>query len=547
MTYAWRLLCFSSLFYVNNKAKYVFFQMTTCNICFESWTNCGDHRLVSLSCGHLFGRSCIARWLGDKQRCPDCNARASSKDIRAIVPRVIIAKDGGDRDQLAAQLASERASRHARESQLMLQVRLLSSENARLREEISVTQRALLRARLLPGMSSESDPARDLSTGMPFSLEPYGRFTVPAGRRTRIFDVEKSSLLLAAALETPQTGASGILKCSLIDRPSASSTSSIMIHEKRLRDLQFSPRGDSLVLSASLDRTCKLTSMRSETVVQTYGLDIAANAVTWLPHAPFLFAAGLNNSAVHIYDIRQTRAYVSRHVGFGSRQMPISAIAPLPDPVQRPRHHQDQDNVIEGEGQDAARDFNSRDDTSRDNEDISRDHVSDDDASDAGHAPLLVTTLQSCYLWNPTATCPVTPIVPEDRTAGATCTSLACDADAGLFVASFRGAVPTHVIARSIPGGRSAIVREFGGGAATQQRQVRNALFSLAGEGAMLATVDEARGCVVVSGIAAAAATVEMPLEGQGVSQLRAFENRNGRFLGVCDETRVSLFEIRQQ
>jgi hypothetical protein len=27
-----------------------------CSICFEEWTNSGQHRLVSTPCGHLFGK-----------------------------------------------------------------------------------------------------------------------------------------------------------------------------------------------------------------------------------------------------------------------------------------------------------------------------------------------------------------------------------------------------------------------------------------------------------------------------------------------------------
>lgn len=26
-----------------------------CPVCLEAWTNCGDHRICSLKCGHLFG------------------------------------------------------------------------------------------------------------------------------------------------------------------------------------------------------------------------------------------------------------------------------------------------------------------------------------------------------------------------------------------------------------------------------------------------------------------------------------------------------------
>lgn len=33
----------------------------TCSICLDTWEYKGDHRLVSLKCGHLFGDSCIKR------------------------------------------------------------------------------------------------------------------------------------------------------------------------------------------------------------------------------------------------------------------------------------------------------------------------------------------------------------------------------------------------------------------------------------------------------------------------------------------------------
>lgn len=33
----------------------------TCPICLDSWEMSGDHRLVALKCGHLFGNSCIKR------------------------------------------------------------------------------------------------------------------------------------------------------------------------------------------------------------------------------------------------------------------------------------------------------------------------------------------------------------------------------------------------------------------------------------------------------------------------------------------------------
>ncbi|CAK9858304.1 unnamed protein product [Sphagnum jensenii] len=49
----------------------------------------------SLACGHLFGKSCIKRWLrhvGKKQgKCPRCNCRARVEDLRMVyVPRIAV-------------------------------------------------------------------------------------------------------------------------------------------------------------------------------------------------------------------------------------------------------------------------------------------------------------------------------------------------------------------------------------------------------------------------------------------------------------------------
>lgn len=34
-----------------------------CLICFEKFHSTGKHRIVSLRCGHIFGRECIEKWV----------------------------------------------------------------------------------------------------------------------------------------------------------------------------------------------------------------------------------------------------------------------------------------------------------------------------------------------------------------------------------------------------------------------------------------------------------------------------------------------------
>lgn len=78
----------------------------TCPICLDSWEMSGDHRLVSLRCGHLFGESCIRRWLNESQRqssvkvCPQCKTKATFRDIRHLYAKRIQMVDTEIREQL---------------------------------------------------------------------------------------------------------------------------------------------------------------------------------------------------------------------------------------------------------------------------------------------------------------------------------------------------------------------------------------------------------------------------------------------------------------
>jgi E3 ubiquitin-protein ligase RFWD3 len=39
-------------------------------------------QIASLKCGHFFGLNCIDKWLKTGHDCPNCNDKATKKDIR---------------------------------------------------------------------------------------------------------------------------------------------------------------------------------------------------------------------------------------------------------------------------------------------------------------------------------------------------------------------------------------------------------------------------------------------------------------------------------
>ncbi|KAH9554388.1 hypothetical protein CY35_08G061300 [Sphagnum magellanicum] len=112
--------------------------VVTCPICMEAWTSIGSHRICSLACGHLFGKSCIKRWLrqaGKKQgKCPQCNCRARVEDLRTLyVPRIAVID--GEGQQIMQQ---EVGVLRAQNAQLKMQISELMEEIHRSQALLSV-------------------------------------------------------------------------------------------------------------------------------------------------------------------------------------------------------------------------------------------------------------------------------------------------------------------------------------------------------------------------------------------------------------------------
>lgn len=91
-----------------------------CPICLDMWTSEGDHRLCSLKCGHLFGKSCIFNWLVKQKKkcCPQCNKDASSYDIRELFATKLIAMDCSEKTRLEREIEAVREEKRKVEVEL---------------------------------------------------------------------------------------------------------------------------------------------------------------------------------------------------------------------------------------------------------------------------------------------------------------------------------------------------------------------------------------------------------------------------------------------
>jgi hypothetical protein len=104
---------------------------TNCSVCLEPWTNSGEHRIASLGCGHLFGKSCILKWLGERRTCPSCNKVCKRAEVRDIYVSNVIAMDSAELDSVRQELNREKKARRKAEEELgkfMMQNQLLQAK-----------------------------------------------------------------------------------------------------------------------------------------------------------------------------------------------------------------------------------------------------------------------------------------------------------------------------------------------------------------------------------------------------------------------------------
>ncbi|XP_053304995.1 E3 ubiquitin-protein ligase RFWD3 [Spea bombifrons] len=309
----------------------------TCAICFDSWTNAGQHRLSALRCGHLFGFTCIERWLkGGAAKCPQCNKKAKRSDIVVLYARTLKALDTSEQERMKSSLEKEQSMRRKAElesAQCRLQVQVLTDECGKLRKQIQELKMLIA----LNGTSSSQLPSSSRVGGCGSLSSSQGQHKYNFERailisqtgNCRVMSYCESLCCLAVSQPSPQTTlipGCGIKKLSAAN---LKSSQYVPIHSKQIRGLAFSNRSDGLLLSAALDNTVKLTSLLTNTVVQTYNAGRPVWSCCWCSDNTNYVYAGLINGSVLVYDLRDTSQCVKELVPQGSR-CPVVSLSYVP-------------------------------------------------------------------------------------------------------------------------------------------------------------------------------------------------------------------------
>ncbi|XP_021076010.1 E3 ubiquitin-protein ligase RFWD3 [Mus pahari] len=309
----------------------------TCTICLEQWTNAGDHRLSALRCGHLFGFRCISKWLkGQTRKCPQCNKKAKHSDIVVLYARSLRALDTSEQERMKSDLQNEQMLRKQAElesAQCRLQLQVLIDKCTKLSSRVQDLEKFVVRhqnSAVQQSSGSKGLCGRCLSSSQsPGKYSSEKTFTISQTGKCRILAYCAGLSCLVASQPSPQASFLPGFGVKMLSTANMKSSQYIPMHSKEIRGLSFSSQSKGLLLSASLDCTIKLTSLETNTVVQTYNTGRPVWSCCWCLDENNYVYAGLASGSILIYDLRNTNTYIQELVPQKAR-CPLVSLSYLP-------------------------------------------------------------------------------------------------------------------------------------------------------------------------------------------------------------------------
>ncbi|CAL5343310.1 unnamed protein product [Camellia sinensis] len=315
----------------------------SCPICMEPWKSQGDHQVCCLPCGHIYGMSCINRWIqhrgGYSAKCPQCNEKITLKDVRKLYASPVIVVDensekkveslGAENKSLEAEnrcLKTERANLLDIQDSLLKELRHLK-ENPTCMQNV-----ALEYIRRKSHVSDTAEGVQEGKSGLNFGtrIDRWGSFRCSfvlehemAVESARIFDMDCYYQTLIFARRISGMGGTHMLKKINLTDPNQNEDIKLPSNTKAVKDLHVSPCG-RLVLLASMGKKLSIISMGCNKVVISYSLPGPAWSCSWDPNSSHYMYAGLQNGMLLVFDMRQTVHPVQSINGLSSR--PIHTI-----------------------------------------------------------------------------------------------------------------------------------------------------------------------------------------------------------------------------
>ncbi|KAK9723902.1 hypothetical protein RND81_05G033200 [Saponaria officinalis] len=320
-----------------------------CPICMEPWSSSGEHLPSCLSCGHMFGMSCIKKWLGQCRssakagKCPQCNKKCTLKDVRRIYGSRVVVVDEESQKRirfLEAKCSSlEKQDEEWRKKEIEWRMKMLvwQKKEACWREkyedlnkrtsnlERSVEELGKKSSRPIAALqcSSGSKLGLNHSPDLASSFELKQDLLLDGAR---YFDVDHLGQILVIARRPTQLGGPHILTKMSLASPYEQDDVLLPSTVRSVRDVHVSPSG-RFALLASMGKKLSVVSLESNNIVVNYDLPVAAWSCSWDINDSNYVYTGLQNGMVLVFDLRQTDRPLETRIGLTSN--PVHTIYSL--------------------------------------------------------------------------------------------------------------------------------------------------------------------------------------------------------------------------
>ncbi|KAI8891234.1 hypothetical protein K501DRAFT_265100 [Backusella circina FSU 941] len=270
---------------------------STCSLCQNSWSIAGLHRIVSLNCGHLFGKRTPALRQETQKR-----ELSNMQDIWPVWPKKLTKPEPLHIKQLQEELDEFKKQ----ELEQVNAIKRVQAEIKQYRNELSLLSSSQpLIPRTATTIVQPPSPTQPLTHEIIRSgfidWEVIQLSTENASRVLAFTHTEQDIIV-----SIKHNGKYGLKKIK-IEAPALSEF--IGNHDGLIRDLKCSTH-QNMALSTGSDKTLKLTSMDSNSVVQSYQLGSPGWSCSFDSKDSNLLYCGLGNGSLLVYDIRNTNTHL---------------------------------------------------------------------------------------------------------------------------------------------------------------------------------------------------------------------------------------------
>lgn len=299
----------------------------------EQWTSSGEHRLCCLRCGHLFGHSCILRWLqhscnSTNRRCPQCNKKAAVKHIRMLFAKKLMAIDSTEYDNVKKDLSNVSAEKNRLRMELTqanIRLKIYEDQITCMKKHITELESQKSRTSIDTGQSASNLP----SSSRKFHLEQSIEICKDGG--CRVLDYNPWYKFLAVSQKSTNTLFNGYgirkMNCECFNLRQF-----IFLHTQAIRDVTFHSTQQTILLSVGFDKCAKLMDIQNNMILHTYQTEYPLWSCCWSGDNPNIFLTGAQNGTITQFDIRQTSCAISVLEGNGDNSPVVSMATVPPNP-----------------------------------------------------------------------------------------------------------------------------------------------------------------------------------------------------------------------